>query len=66
MPFSKRKPAADEADRLPKWFCLAAETTRDDSRTLLNFQAETIARRFGVSPMIALALAPLAFGEARE
>jgi hypothetical protein len=62
---SKRKPAA-EADRLPKWFCLAAETTREDSPALLSFQAETVARRLGVSPAIALALAPLAFGEARR
>jgi VRR-NUC domain len=38
MKARKRKPAA-EADRLPKWLCLAAETTREDSRTLLDFQA---------------------------
>jgi hypothetical protein len=65
MRAQKQKPAAN-ADRLPKWFCLAAETTWEHSRTLLDYQAETAARRFGVSQATALALAPLAFGEARR
>jgi hypothetical protein len=62
---SKRKPAA-EADRLPKRFCLAAETNREDSREPLDFQALTMTRRFGVSRAAAVVLASLAFGEARR
>jgi hypothetical protein len=39
----KRKPAADEAARLPKWVCLAA-TTREDSGTLVQIQGRITAR----------------------
>jgi hypothetical protein len=41
----KRKPAADEADRLPRRVCLAA-TTREDSRTLVQIQGLITAREF--------------------
>jgi hypothetical protein len=61
-----RKPAATRADRLPIGFAVAAESNRESSRDLLNFQALIMTRRFGVSPAIALALAPFVFGEARN
>jgi hypothetical protein len=43
MAHLKRKPAADEADRLPKWVCLAA-TTGEHSGTLVQIQGRITAR----------------------
>jgi hypothetical protein len=65
MKARKRKPAAG-ADRLPNGFAVAAETTRENSGTLLDFQALIMTRRFGVPHRMALALASLVFGEARQ
>jgi len=62
----KRKPAAWRADRLPKRFCLAAETSSDHTQALLHFQAATVERRFGVLPATALALVPLVYGAVRR
>lgn len=65
MAHHRREPVA-ETDRLQKRFCLAAETTPDISRTVLDFQTLAMTRRFGVPPATALALAPLVFGEVRQ
>ena len=42
MVASKRKPAADEADRLPEWLCLAAQTTQEDSQQFVQNQAREL------------------------
>jgi hypothetical protein len=39
MASPKRKPAADEADRLPNGFAVAAESIRRDSQALVQIQA---------------------------
>jgi hypothetical protein len=39
MASPKRKPAADEADRLPNGFAVAAESIRKDSQALVQIQA---------------------------
>jgi hypothetical protein len=39
---SERKPAADRADPLSEWFCLAAETTQEDSQQSVQNQARDL------------------------
>jgi hypothetical protein len=65
MTSSTRKPGADEAHRLPRSFCLAAE--RPENIPLVVFlQVRAIASRFGLASSTARALAPLVFGEAQR
>jgi hypothetical protein len=45
MAHHKRKPAADEADRLSKWFCLAAEHSEDNQASPV-LQGEIARSRF--------------------
>ena len=46
----KRKPAADEADRLPNSFAVAAQTSRENIRTLVQIQGRITARELTRAP----------------
>jgi hypothetical protein len=61
----KGNPGALAAARAPERFCSAAKTFLDNNEPLLAFQAQSIARRFGVRPSIARLVVSLAFAEVR-
>jgi hypothetical protein len=66
MAFTRRKPAADKADRPPISFAVAAETGREDTQKITRIQARHLQLRFGLTAPTACAVASLAFAEVRR
>jgi len=65
MRAQKRNPVSRAASRASEVFSLPTERSEDNPNALSN-QVTFLGRPFGLSPMRAAILAPLAFGEARK
>jgi len=59
-------PAAVPAFRPRAIVQLASKNDREATFSARNIQVEHLARRFGLSPSVSVAIAVLAFGEARS